>query len=313
MKNQLKINIIDTLSYFDIFNYPLTIDELELFLHYDQANRRILKKIIKDIPIIGYKNGLYFFMGRRNIAIKRKIQEKENQRKLKIASRYIRYLSFVPGVKMITLTGSLAMKSASKDDDIDLLIITRKDTLWSTRFLTVLFAKLLGKKRDYKNKDYKDKLCLNMFMDENELKFTDRNLYIAHEIVQMKTYFDEGNLLDRFIKKNSWIKDYFPNISVSKRNKRAKRWFEFMFFSQRLTKYTNMLMFAFQYLYMSRRITKEKISLKRALFHPNDGSRFILNEHKKRKDFYLRMYESVSFRREIESRNNIFKNEKIRN
>jgi hypothetical protein len=39
---------------------------------------------------------------------------------------YLKILSFFPQIKLIGLSGSLAMMNADKDDDIDLFIITAK-------------------------------------------------------------------------------------------------------------------------------------------------------------------------------------------
>ncbi len=314
MNNQLKTSIIDTLSYFDVFNYPLTLEQIELFLHFSDADKKAIAKNIKEIGIIDEKYGYYFFSGRKGIAIKRKMQEEENRRKTLLAAKYIDILSKVPGVRLIAITGSLSMGNASVDDDIDLFIITRKNMLWATRFMVILTAKIFGMKREYKNKRHKDKLCLNMFLDEREMEFTDKSLYVAHEIAQMKVYYDEHKVFSHFAKKNSWIKDFFPNITVNiKRMKKKKRWTDLFIFSEKPLRVVNFVAFFGQYLYMSSKITREKVSLRKAFFHPSDSTRFILDQHIKRKRYYLARYSYSNIVREFEAKKSDLKKDRMQN
>lgn len=290
MKEQIKQNIIDTLSYFDLFNYPVTLEQIHLFLHYNSTSKRAILECLNDLPVIEKKYGFYFFSGREKIAIKRRLCEKENKRKILIAANYCSLLGLVPGVKMIAVTGSVAMENASKNDDIDLFIVTRKNMLWVTRLMVILLTRMLGVKRNYKEKANKDKLCLNMFLDESNIKFSKKNLYTAHEILQMKVYYDGYRVLETLINKNLWIRDYFPNLIVKRKSGRVKKkWFEFIFFSEKLLKVLNLFAFIMQYIYMRQKITKEKISLSVAFFHPNSSDKFILNEHKKRSRKYLNL------------------------
>lgn len=314
MKEQIKLSIIDTLSYFDFFGYPLTIEQLRLFLHKNVASKKLIKECLEEIPIIEKKYDYYFFSGREEIAIKRKVLQQSNLRKIEIASKYSSLLSFVPGVKLIALTGSVSMENASSDDDIDLFIITRKNTLWITRFLVLTIVKSLGKKRGYKNRDIADKLCINMFLDERELEFFDKNIYIAHEIAQMKVLFDEQNTFKDLFKKNFWVQSFFPNIGLlKKKTNRQKRWFDFMFFSEKGLRIVNFISFIFQYLYMFNKITREKITLRRAFFHPNNISSIIINEYKKRYNYYLGLYNKSLKEREFEAEKLSLKRPKIDN
>jgi predicted nucleotidyltransferase len=287
MKEQIKLIIIDTLAYFDVFNYPLTLDQIYLFLHYNHIQKKLIKECLGEMPIVENKNGLYFFSGKQEIAIKRKLRKKDNYKKVITAVSYSNLLSMIPGVKMVSLTGSVAMQNASADDDIDLFIITRKNMLWTTRLIAVCITKILGIKRERRSRKNKNKMCLNMFLDERDMELSEKNLYTAHEIVQMKILYDEHKVFEDFMNKNLWIRDFFPKLYVKKRNnRRSKKWFEPLFFSERILGIINFSAFILQYVYMSSRITKEQVSLTKAFFHPNNSNKFILTEYKKRKEIY---------------------------
>lgn len=290
MKEQIKLIIIDTLSYFDVFNYPVTLDQIYLFLHYNQIQKKLIKECLEEMSTIENKNGFYFFSGKQEIALKRKLRKNDNCKKVLTAARYSNLLRMIPGVKMVALTGSVAMLNASADDDIDMFIITRKNMLWTTRLMATFITKILGIKREYKSRKNKDKLCLNMFLDERDMELSEKNLYTAHEIVQMKILYDDHKVFESFINKNLWIMDFFPKVFVKKRTgRRSKKWFEFMFFSENLLRAVNFSAFIIQYIYMRKKITNEKISLNRAFFHPNNNGKFILSEYKKRSEVYTEL------------------------
>lgn len=314
MNSQIKIKIIDTLSYFDVFNFPLTLEEIELYFHYGSVGKKDIKKLINEIPIIDSKYGYYFFIGRDSISIKRKIQEKENISKTNLALVYIFLISKIPGVRLVALTGSLAMKNATKDDDIDLFIITGKNMLWATRFMVVLLVKILGRKRDSKGKKTRDRLCLNMFLDESEMELSEKNLYTAHEIAQMKVFFDKYKVLEEFTKKNVWIQKFFPNIKVKeKKAKRNRKWFDHYLLGEKLVGGVNFILFTLQYIYMSNKITNEKVSQKKAFFHPNDNSSAILGEYRKRRDRYIGMYKINNNYNSLEEKKELSKNLRLQN
>lgn len=272
-------SIIDTLSYFDIFNYPLTLKEVQLFLHDTSPSQKSLDEIIKKIPVIEKKGTYFYLKGRKNTAYRRKILKRINKEKLNLGVRYANLLGIIPGVMLVALTGSVSMENASENDDIDIFIITKKNMLWICRFLAVFMTKIFGIKREYKSKISKNKLCLNMFLDESAMEMSEKNLYTAHEIVQMKVCYNKSNTYKKLYDKNPWIKKYFPNLYVKNSEEYKKR--GFMKLNDSL-KILNSLFFLIQYLYMAKKITNEEISLTKAFFHTNNLSKFIVEEHKKR-------------------------------
>ena len=177
---------------------------------------------------------------------------------------------------MVAVTGSLAMKSSEIDSDIDLFIITQKGTLWVTRGLSLLTLKLLGiKTRKFNDSDQKDKICSNMWMDESDLmwKNKDRNSYTAHEIAQIIPLVNRDKTYERFLEKNKWVLNYWPNaVRIKKiRPSEVKK--------SPLALIEN-LAFKMQYLYMKSKVTREIVTPTRALFHPQDWGKFVIDRLK---------------------------------
>lgn len=209
----MKKAILQTLCYHDLFDYPLTLAEIHRFLIGKKASLKKVRSTICHLPFAICRNGSYFLKGREEIVATRRRREKYSRKKLPIAQRAAGWLQFIPTVKMIALTGAVAVENAKKNDDIDFLIITAKKRLWLTRLAAVLLIELLAKRPQLKEKKLKDTICLNIFLAEDCLRMPEgkQNLFVAHEIAQMKILWQKGNLYQKFLKQNQWLKKFLPN------------------------------------------------------------------------------------------------------
>ena len=279
---EVKNNENVSLIYHNIFDYPLTFAELIKWAVGSGAKDLINALSKKDILI--KKNGdFYFLQGRDGLIYKRLLREKISDKKLAVAKKAAFYLSKIPTIKMVAVTGALAMRNAGEDADIDLMIVTQKNTLWTTRLFTLLLLDILGlPRRKYGEKNQKDKLCLNIWLDEKDIYWRKRNIFIAHEICQIIPLVNKDKTYQKFIYKNRWIYDFWPNsvkllgekdIKILERSRKYKFISECFNLLVLLT--LEPLSFWLQYQFMKRKITKEKVSKTRALFHPYDWSKAI--------------------------------------
>jgi len=280
--------IAATLVYFDIFDYPLTIDEIARWLPLSISfTRSRLLRLTKELAKKGFlaqKEGFYFLSGRGKIVLKRKENKEASGLKLKIAQKIARILIKVPGVLLVGLTGNLAMMDAQESDDIDLLIITRRDKIWTARFLTVLLLEILGQRRRPKSKRIKDKICLNLFLDEAHLRFKKnrQDLYTAHEILQMKPLAEKENIYQRFLKANAWTKDFLPHAFQEKMG--MHRQDLNVFSKKRHSKgiLIEKVLSSLQLWYMRKRRTTEQVKKGQLFFHPQDKRKEVVKRYHKK-------------------------------
>ena len=272
-----------TLFYHDIFDYPLTEEEVKFW-----APGKRLKDSIVKVGRIEKKKAFFFLKGREMAIKEREKKEKLSAIKIEKAKKGTNVISLIPTVRMIGLTGALAMNNAQAASDVDLLIITRKGTLWVTRLATVAILGLFGIPRNSGGKVERDKLCLNMWLDESDLVWNreDRNFYTAHEIAQIVPLVNKENTYERFIYLNRWIKDFWPNI-VEIRNPKSdckagysyRNKFKKIKYLKAVSDFvlgaSNFLAFKIQYLYMKPKITREIVTPTRAIFHPRDWSKIV--------------------------------------
>src|SRR3990167_5807214 len=174
--------VFATLAYHDIFDYPLTEDEIHRLLVYKTASSGEVSKnldLLLSRKRIEKKGEFYSSKKRASIVKTRKSRDRISESKFTMAKFLANILKFVPHIKLVAVSGALAMKNSHKEDDIDLVIVSAKGSLWTSRFLANLL--LFPSKRDPKGKKVADKACLNLFLDESDLKIRDQNIYQAHE------------------------------------------------------------------------------------------------------------------------------------
>jgi len=273
----MKEAFLKTLVYADIFDYPLTAEELYRRKHGEEktsrkVTERALAKLV-DEGIVDKQEGFYFLPGRQKIVTLRKKRGKYAVEKIKIARRVANIIKVVPTVRLVGVTGSVAAGNADKGDDIDFFIISASGWLWTTRLLVTLILDLIGKRRRPDDKETKDKICLNLFVDEANLNVFDHNLFTAYELFQLKPLVDKNNIYQKFIAANSWVKDFLPNVFPNR-----VYGGQGVELSSGTRIYLDGLMRKIQLWWMRKRQTTEITEPNLIAFHPNDISQRVLEE-----------------------------------
>ena len=120
------------------------------------------------------------------------------------AVRYGRAIARLPFVRMVAISGALAMDNAADQTDIDYFIVTETGRLWSARAQTIALVRLVAVTGDV--------LCPNYFVADNMLSFSERNLFTAHEIVQMVPVSGR-DVYRRLRELNPWTASFLPNAA----------------------------------------------------------------------------------------------------
>lgn len=273
----MKKSYLASLWYHHIFDYPLTSDELKLW----EINEDMINSVPNTQPL---KTSNYYCFSKGQIKERLKRQDC-SIRKLEIAKRAANVLAKIPTILFVGITGSLAMNNAKDDSDIDLLFVTSKDSLWSTRVLAYVLLKVYSfPLRVPQDKNEQDKLCLNIWMDESDLKITQKNLYTAHEICQIVPIVNKGDVYQKFMSQNKWVENYWSNQKLKHVLSQKKEKVELNEIGSTLfLRSINNFCFFVQHLRMKKRITRELVTKTRAFFHPFDWGEKVEKELLKRK------------------------------
>lgn len=287
-----KTAIRKTLTYSDIFQYPLTLDEIYRFLITDRKyTKSIIAKALLSLDDIVKIGDYYAFKSKENVISLRERKKAWNEEKIARAVSIAQKLCCIPSILFIGISGGVAMKNAGKNEDIDFFVITKKNTLWVSRLLLVLFLSFLGVLRKRSTKRLQNTICLNMLIDETALLFPKerQDIYTAHEIVQMMPVFGRKDIYARFLQANIWIRECMPNslsvkaiISITNNN-----FFEDIFLWILSLSMLETLAKVIQIKYMKEHITKETISATVIAFHPLDYRKKTLVQYKRKIKKYV--------------------------
>jgi len=185
-------NILNTIIYYDILNFPLT--SFEVWEYLLAENGCTLGEIVEALENEELKNhieefrGFYFRKGRKDLVARRIQNDKNSIVKFEIAEKAARWLRFVPFVRMVALTGTLAMKNCEKNSDIDFFVVLEKGRIFTGRLLVTLIVHLLGKRRY--GKKIKNRICLNYFITDESLEIQRQDLFATNEYSFIYPIFD---------------------------------------------------------------------------------------------------------------------------
>jgi hypothetical protein len=204
----LEISILKVVTYFDIFSYPLTTAEIVFFLDKPAAEKEILPAITYLIKTkqLWYFNNFYSVRNEPRLAARRITGNELAIHDIKKARQVARFLSWIPYIKGIAISGSLSKNFADENSDLDFFIITAANRLWIVRIFYTFLFKTAGVL------NIKNWFCLNYFIDELDLEIRERNLFTAVEIATLMP-LKGGALFKDFFIANSWAHHFLPNYT----------------------------------------------------------------------------------------------------
>ena len=201
-------NIIKTLAYFNLFQYPITKEELLLF-HSENVKDCFLERSLDNLcraGIIFRLDEFYSLQNDRSLVVRRRSGNKMAITHMHRAFRAAKILAAFPFIQGLAISGSLSKKYADENTDIDFFVITSTNRLWIARTWMHLYKKLTfltGKQHWF---------CMNYYVDKDALEITEKNIFTAMEIVTLLPMYGRSGLT-QFIQNNKWTAGYFPSCS----------------------------------------------------------------------------------------------------
>jgi len=268
--------ILATILYADIFHYPLTVRELTQWIPFDKtiSSRLVQSQITALVKKhrVGYTPPFLYISGHKKTIQFRIERLAASTSKWQKIRRTVKLLTCIPTIRMVGVTGGLAVNNADNKDDIDLLIVAKQNTLWITRFMATACIELFSKRRHPMDIHVTNAICLNMFLTDDSLQIPkkEQGWYTAHEVLQMVPLWERNHMYKKYLHANHWVKKWFrakykyqqqiqiPSYNTSNNN---IKWYQV--FEQPIKK--------LQVWYMRKRRTTEIISDSIIRFHPKDA------------------------------------------
>jgi len=250
-------SIKETIKYAQKYDGQLTEKQLfERLIGNKIYAKEEIDQVIKLLSCKVVKSG-----GKNNI-FEEKIKKAEKLAK-KISKKF-------KDILFLGVTGSVAAGYPKKNNDIDLIIITKINKLWLIR-LKLRFFIMINKipHRKFGKKEKTDEFCFNLWLDEKSLELgkEKQNLKNAVDLILMKPLINRSKTYEKFILANDWAKKYVATgYSLKKPSPGVNRGIS-LDREDLLEIIINWLMFWMQFLYMKRKIKNEKVGLHEAFFH----------------------------------------------
>jgi hypothetical protein len=204
--SDLEREIVQTIAYFDVFSYPLTKEQLHLFLSRyittllqmeDALQQLLQKKLI-------HTSRDYFYSSAQSDDIV--TDRMENERRVSKMLKQARWISFflkqVPFVRAVFITGSLSKHIAPDKSDIDFMIVTELKRLWICKMIITGFRRIFLFNSKY--------FCANLMVTEKAMYFPDHNYFTAVEIATTQVIWNT-TAYQKYQDENAWIQHYLPN------------------------------------------------------------------------------------------------------
>lgn len=200
-------SVMSTVVYFDIFQHPLTRNEIAEYSHNATISATELDNALNFLVEHSflYEKDNYFLPNQEfeNI-IRRKNGNALAKKSWPQAVKKSVLISKFPFVRSVVVSGSLSKGFMDENSDIDFLIITQPGRLWLTRSMLAIYKKifLLNSHKLF---------CVNYFLDLDNLALPDRNIFIATELLFAVPVYNP-DIHYQFVEANNWSKSYYPSI-----------------------------------------------------------------------------------------------------
>src|SRR5438105_4375281 len=142
----LRESVLAAIVYADLFDYPLTIDELVRYqVGTSYPALEIAESLAGDVELRGklVESGGYYSLRERPQLVRIRRQRELFSRKLwRKALVYARWASNLPFVRMVAVTGALSMHNVGPVPDIDLLVVAKEGRVWLCRRSLIVLVRL---------------------------------------------------------------------------------------------------------------------------------------------------------------------------
>ena len=215
--------LLRALCYFAATHYPPTLFELWKYAYrpeqtftlaqaYEMVSHPEFQSRVETVEGYVWPKG---HDGFSEAITQRSLRYVDAQKKFKRLRFALRYMRYVPGVVAAAAVNTLAWWQTKPESDIDLLIITEPNRLWTARFFLILPFKMLGL-RPTPKKQVSSPFCFSFFVASNalsfdELRLTPKDSYFSFWFANIVPVYDSTGMFKQLRTKNSWVQKELPH------------------------------------------------------------------------------------------------------
>lgn len=202
--------LIETLCFFDIFDFALTRKEFCDYVLYKKWTLPELSGFNNHEKFLIETHSHVYLRGRSLTVMVRREKEHRARKLIAKAKKFVKYMQMLPFIRMVGLCNSLSFYDAEKGSDIDIFIITEKKRLFLARSFAWIFTHFLRIRRH--GEKVKGRFCLSFLISRDELNLEsiklDKDIYFIFWMRLMRALIGHKTYME-FINENNWLKEYF--------------------------------------------------------------------------------------------------------
>lgn len=204
----IKQAALRAIAYADVFDYPLAPAEVHRYLVGVLAAPEEIDAALREGErALGWwacYRGYVTLPGREEL-VETRMRRAELAAKLwPKAVRYGQMLACLPFVRMVAVTGALAVDNVQPGADIDFLLVTEPGRLWLCRAMAIAVVRLAARDGAV--------VCPNYLISDRALALQEHTLYTAHELTQMVPIANLATYA-RMRRLNTWADRFLPNAN----------------------------------------------------------------------------------------------------
>lgn len=219
--------ILSTILYYDLYEYPLTAEEIYRYLLWSEAGshtpvfHNIVHALDTSSVLARYTvvyEGYRVVRGREKLVRVRQERYQIAERKYRRAGRVASLLAAVPFIRMIAIANTLSLSNARDESDIDLFIIAQHGHLWLVRGICIMLLEFLRLRPT--DVSQRDTICLSFFASTAQLNLSRLQLapsqdgvdiYLATWIAHCVPLYQHKAIYEDFYRANAWIETWVPH------------------------------------------------------------------------------------------------------
>jgi len=225
----VKQAVISTLAYFDLFDVPLSAEEIYENLFFLKPDKEKIDIYLRESPLIHIYDGYYSL--KRNRAFYEAFEGKRRRAKewWKRVHNFQWIFHLCPFVRLAAVCNSLPIRAVEENSDIDLLVIADKKHLFTARFFLTLLTSFFFVRRH--GRFTRKKFCLSFYITDDNLDLSEveqkpYDIYLAYWLKTLTPISGDYILYERLLEANAkWLKPYFPEVTkLRRRYRKPKPW-----------------------------------------------------------------------------------------
>lgn len=233
-KLNYKQAVLATLAYFDLFEYPLTLEETNRYLFKIEPDPHHIEITLNESQFIEKRGSYYQLIGEKSHIIDRHERALVAKQLWKRVDKFRWILGLVPFVSLIAVCNNLAYNNTDKESDIDLFVVTKPGRMFIARTFLTFWLQIFGIRRH--GQKIKGRFCLSFFVTEKALDFEPLqkepiDIYLAYWFQTLKPITGDLEIYDKFLTENErWLNKFFvgplhPNMH---RFKESPDWVQYL-------------------------------------------------------------------------------------